>query len=407
MMVLNSCAASRFVMAIAVPVAAWACTSDAGTRNATTRRDSAGIVIIESRAAAWPAGGGWKLSPEPVVQIGSADGPPETQLFRVQTVRRLPDGRIIVANSGTNEVRVYSSTGQHIRTIGREGQGPGEFRSPRNFWLLPGDSLLVVDLDRASVFDSAGQFIRSESFGMIDPQDRFDDGSYLRVVFAAGVDAYALGASRPRYAIVRATRMDGSDPDTLTELPGSDTYRISPDGNNIAAYSPPFGRRRMVMVHESSIYTGDGSDFEVWELDTRGAPVRIMRRVAEAEPVTSDAIQAAEQAMLERAQYEVQRQRLWQLFREWKHPPTQPFFDEIVIDLDGNVWTRLFQAAPHETRQWTVFDADGSWLGEVEMPAELIVKQIGRDYVLGLWRDTLNVEYVRVHSLEKPSLPDS
>jgi hypothetical protein len=163
----------------------------------------------------------------------------------------------------------------------------------------------------------------------------------------------------------------------------------------------------MVMVHESSIYTGDGSDFEVWELDTRGAPIRIMRRVAEAEPVTSDAIQTAEQAMLERAQYEVQRQRLLQLFREWTHPPTQPFFDEIVIDLDGNVWTRLFQAAPRETRQWTVFDADGRWLGEVDMPSALTVKQIGRDYVLGLWMDALSVEYVRVHRLEKPPLPGS
>src|SRR5690606_16795253 len=102
----------------------------AGERAATdiAVRDSAGIALGEDTAAVWPEGGGWHLSPEPLVEIGVLDGAPEDQLFRVVGARRLGDGRIVVANSGTHELRFYDAQGRHLRSVGREGEGPGEFR---------------------------------------------------------------------------------------------------------------------------------------------------------------------------------------------------------------------------------------------------------------------------------------
>ena len=35
----------------------------------------------------------------------------------------------------------------------------------------------------------------------------------------------------------------------------------------------------------------------------------------------------------------------------------------------------------------------------VDMPANLEIWQIGHDYVLGVWSDELDVEYVRRHAL--------
>jgi hypothetical protein len=41
----------------------------------------------------------------------------------------LKDSSIIIANSGTHDIRLFDATGQHLLTLGRGGSGPGEFRS--------------------------------------------------------------------------------------------------------------------------------------------------------------------------------------------------------------------------------------------------------------------------------------
>ena len=57
-----------------------------------------------------------------------------------------------------------------------------------------------------------------------------------------------------------------------------------------------------------------------------------------------------------------------------------------------------FASAP---RNWSVFNADGRWLGEVVLPEDLEVYEIGEDYVLGKETDEFDVEYVRVYRIRK------
>ena len=50
---------------------------------------------------------------------------------------------------------------------------------------------------------------------------------------------------------------------------------------------------------------------------------------------------------------------------------------------------------------WTVFDSAGQMHGSLTMPAGVSVLQIGTDYVIGRWRDDLDVEHVRVYGIVK------
>jgi hypothetical protein len=54
-----------------------------------------------------------------------------------------PDGNIYVLDRGTCNVRVYSPEGEHIRTISRQGSGPGEMTSPFAMAVL-GDGRITV-----------------------------------------------------------------------------------------------------------------------------------------------------------------------------------------------------------------------------------------------------------------------
>ena len=54
-----------------------------------------------------------------------------------------------------------------------------------------------------------------------------------------------------------------------------------------------------------------------------------------------------------------------------------------------------------ESTDWEVFSPAGEWLGSVRTPARFTVFEIGEDYVLGSWRDNMDVEHVQVLRLKR------
>jgi hypothetical protein len=84
-----------------------------------------------------------------------------------------------------------------------------------------------------------------------------------------------------------------------------------------------------------------------------------------------------------------------------------------VPDATGDLWVQErelahqlpaaggFQPIVNAASRWSVFDPDGSWLTTVTMPASFRVFEIGDDYLLGLARDAIGVEQVRVYHLSK------
>ena len=88
--------------------------------------------------------------------IAGAQGPvPRTEVARPQELWRVGeddsevvfgmigecivdrDGRLYVLDRQANQVSAFSHEGEFLRTIGRIGEGPGEFREPRGLVLLP------------------------------------------------------------------------------------------------------------------------------------------------------------------------------------------------------------------------------------------------------------------------------
>jgi hypothetical protein len=55
-----------------------------------------------------------------------------------------------------------------------------------------------------------------------------------------------------------------------------------------------------------------------------------------------------------------------------------------------------------ETVPVTVFDPDGRLVGRFEIPADIEVLEIGPDYVLALYEDAMDVEYVHMYELTRP-----
>ena len=79
-------------------------------------------------------------------------------------------------------------------------------------------------------------------------------------------------------------------------------------------------------------------------------------------------------------------------------PETFPAYRSFLVDDERNLWVAEYRRWP----RWAVFDPEGRFLGNVPTPRNGQVTHIGSDFVLGVWRDEMDVEQVRVYRLIKP-----
>lgn len=114
----------------------------------------------------------WTLNNHPEVDIGVAEGDEHYELAGASSSIRLTDGRVVIANSGTSELRVFDSTGRFVTSIGRKGEGPGEFAGSLQMAAISPTEFAVFDqsAQRLSAFDTSGSLIR-ESRVMADGTD--------------------------------------------------------------------------------------------------------------------------------------------------------------------------------------------------------------------------------------------
>src|SRR5688500_15713193 len=131
----------------------------------TTVRDSAGITIVNTSRAR-ETRTAFTLSPSPAMQVTGRNDVLE-YLFspNVAAVGRLSDGRIVVGDQWSFNVRVFDTNGRHERTFGSMGSAPGQLSPITRIFILPADTIAVVD-GRINLFRPDGKFIRVESMGV-------------------------------------------------------------------------------------------------------------------------------------------------------------------------------------------------------------------------------------------------
>src|SRR5688572_11295217 len=117
-----------------------ACTSDAAPRSSP-----ANDTIVRMGGAPRHAGGGVLVEE---LSVGAADGPPEYAFAQLATLFVARDSTIWAVDrpiGGTPAIRRYDPSGRFIAKVGRDGDGPGEYRSPAGFAQLPDGRMIVCD----------------------------------------------------------------------------------------------------------------------------------------------------------------------------------------------------------------------------------------------------------------------
>lgn len=136
----------RLLCALTLTVALTAC--DAGPPVTTPTRETLPNGAVLVRYSALPAID--HVGPEVTeahvdLQLGTRGGDDPNFIFGdIRGVQAASDGTIFVLDYQAIEVRVFSPDGEFLRTIVRQGEGPGEVREANGI-VLSGDSLLWVN----------------------------------------------------------------------------------------------------------------------------------------------------------------------------------------------------------------------------------------------------------------------
>lgn len=396
---------SRRALALAAFLAARptaACDAPDGEGERVVHLDSAGVAIVESTA---PLGedGQWRVEAEPRLDLTATGSGPAHEFYRVRDATWLADGGVVVAEP--TRLRFFTAEGRPDGEVGREGDGPGEFRAIGRVERLPGDSLLVWDrgVGRVTILgpDRSVQRLARLEVDFVATVRALPDGTLAALLHGVPMlEEAEPGALRVPAPVVRLGPT-GSLLDTVTVGAGADHVLQSTEFG-LADVRPLFARTTHLATRDGQLVLGDADvvGFEVW---SAGGRLLEVVRVTGLDPSLPDSLVELERAArLEMNPSPANRALVGGLPR----PASRPTYAQLEVDPEGRVWAaehrgeflNMLDRAP---RRWRIWSADGSWLGEVLVPGRFQVLRVGGDALLGVARDENDVERVQLLAVRR------
>jgi hypothetical protein len=389
---------------------------------------------VNNDAPAWSEVTRWTVQREPLLRIGAVDGPPETTLTRVTGGAITPSGRIVVLDEGASTVRVYGSNGRYLTSIGRQGEGPGEFPAAHlSMKLIGEDSVLVsagssYPMQLISIRTRNAQVIRFNSATVSQLVGAGKTGS-LSPAGGTSVFVNATATERPPIVLDGVPRhessrlywasLDLSWAIDLGDQPGQAWVRVPANpppataarasANYHAALSVPFpnSSRRASSSRGGRVCIGEPSEPRIRCFDRTGGGLEITWRQP-ADPITSleaERWRANAQAGLRAGGAAAMASSLAML-RSVRLPVNKPYFGQMFLDAEMNLWVDIPSkgSVADSTKVHSVFDARGRYLGDVATPRSTTILFISGNRVLSETEDRDGVPFVILYELRKPGM---
>ena len=287
-------------------------------------------------------------------------------------------------------VHRFDHQGEWSGMIGREGDGPGEFRRPGAMgWL--GDTLWVADhrLGRLSFFERSGEFVRSVQFGvvigstMLRPQRVLSGGRIVSVPsvpvrFNGDIDSLpvllldeerTIQDTLAWQAVGKAVVSVASQASDIRSGQRTMSVRHPFDRRGLIAFDP-MGRWVYLATWRSNAH-GD-SYLELLQIaatgDTSTAAELPLGRVSLAPRDIETRVRRIHRTLPESFRTVVSARELTRIVRQQVSRPMETPTDAMVAGHDGTVWFRKTSEETAVPEQWAAYRPGEGFIGVVRLP---------------------------------------
>jgi hypothetical protein len=354
----------------------------------------------------------WTLSPSPVLRIGD-DTDPNATFLRIKDVTRTPSGDILVPNGGTAELRLFSPRGAFMRSLSRQGQGPGELGYLGRVY-RSGDTLFVTESAPRS--PPLHIFTLREGFrnrSVISPSNapkgasvvgRLSGGEFLVMTGAVIMQPVAGVLSRDTMPVGILRGGPSGTVEWLGNFPNlswlgyaSPALRV---GVGMVRYT--LGPSLVTGVSQDRIWIGDSGTGEITIRDATGTIVARAKLPLRARAFSEASLERAKQRALAGATRPQVRASYEALYAPGHRPRRAPLFTRFIPAGDGQMGVELFEEEDRAvSRSVLMLDRNGIPRGQFVCPSGVTLHEIGIDYALGVETDADDVERVVMYQLTR------
>jgi len=325
---------------------------------------------------------------EEVVRLEQDEEREETILYQAYSYLMGEDSCFYVEDRGNTRIAIFGPDGKYIRSIGREGEGPGEFRNLRLLWIR-GNNLAIWDSRnrRTSLFNTGGAFLKSfsHSRGGSSISELHPIPNGRMVLVSRERDPVVMG-EEDEVTWYSATIVS-SEGDTLTRVESqrynSGKIIFLADYNIAFSAQIYFGPRSQILFHpENGILNYLTTEPILKWYGINGELNRLIRLEIRPEPVTKEDRLGLTRMLDEQAETVEEGSFLdeegWRaLAKEQKKylkvADNKSFWRSVTVDDLGYYWLRYHPDynAPAEERSnapYRVLSPEGEYLGDTVWP---------------------------------------
>jgi hypothetical protein len=349
----------------------------------------------------------WRIDARPILDIGAESEDTVETFTSVVGATRAPDGGLIVADMKDHELRYFTPAGRFQRAVGRQGDGPGEFQYLLRI-LRCGDSLYEIEggTGKWSVFSVAGKFVRNFTLAMPPTSSRYP------YRFACNAAGQTINYDWERHGDERhgefrsmvpfwIANPDGSIRASLGIFPGDERFGELDHNGRLAGTAPhPLGKSTVTAIGRTRAYIGTADSFSILVFDLNGHRIGTLntpRTNLKTTPADISRFWSIDTV----GKSDGYRQSELRRFAEVKFPATVPAYAALLVDRDDDLWVQNYPRPTDRMSHWVVFNQAGSLLATIDLPLNLTVTEIGRDYILGIALeppdDVNHVQEFRLH----------
>jgi len=325
-----------------------------------------GIKVIKNPAE--PLYGEIKLELEEDLSIGNEED--ENYLFyQARDIQVDTDGNIYVLDRGNHRLQVFDKDGKYLRTIGKKGQGPGEFNSPRSLQLdNETGNIFVADYMSMTIiiFGKEGKYIDKDIHHVEFLHDFYldSDGCIWGKFSLPGIETYRF---------IKKLNLTGKVEKTFVEIPyhtQNITISKTREGNTsyISGYFFTHGYEDDLFIsrvdNDTFIY-GHSKKYELVAVDKAGNVLFIIRKDESPIKITKN----ERERVKDRIKEGIMMQGHYVPEISIKFPDYKAYFYSIITDDKSRIYVRKNPRSrePNTNHEYDVFDKEGIYLYRINL----------------------------------------